>query len=253
MFLLLVVVIIACTSEKEPAPSNCTDPPDINLVSTTDAGCNLSNGIITVAGTGGSGNLFYSINGGDIQSSPIFTDLPAGVYTVEVSDENNCTTSIQATIVNEDGLNIELAVIGTICGENQGSINVTASGAQGAVEYKLNNGAFQSSNNFPDLAQGGYTLIARDASGCEIEQEVDITTGVTFGAVNLIVQNDCAVSGCHNGSQSPDLRTSASIIANANRIKIRTANGSMPAGGRSLSDEEIATIACWVDDGAKGN
>jgi hypothetical protein len=170
-----------------------------------------------------------------------------------VTDEGGCFSELQVDIRNEDGLNIVLTVVGTVCGENQGSILTIPSDAVGTVEYKLNEGNFQSSNLFQNLPQGGYTITAKDGSGCEIVQEVNIKTDATFGEVELIIQRECTVDGCHNGAQTPDLRGANNIIGNASLIKQRTGNRSMPAGGRSLTDEEIATIACWVDDGASGN
>ena len=252
-FLLISVLALNCTSEKEPVPSDCENPPSINLVSSTEANCNQSNGSITVAGTGGEGDLTYQITGGTFQSSPLFDNLVAGNYTITVKDANNCTAELQATVLNSDGINIQLTTVDTNCDTSQGSITVAASGAQGAVEYKLDNGAFQSSNQFTNLAQGNYTITARDASGCETEQQASIKTDVRFSDVQLIVQNNCAVSGCHDGSISPDMRTTGGIQASANRIKIRTSAKTMPPSGRSISDAQIAAIACWVDDGASSN
>ncbi len=249
----VLVILVNCTSEQEPVPDDCTDPPSLNLVGTTDAGCNLSNGSITVAGSGGSGDLIYSINGGSFQNNGTFTDLAAGTYTITVTDENNCDTDLQVDVSNADGLNVAIATVGTECGENQGSITITPSNAQGAVEYSLNGGAFQANNQFSGLAQGGYTITARDESGCEVEQEADIESDVTFGEIQLIMQGNCAVSGCHDGSQSPDLRTSGGITGSASRIMARTTARTMPPGGRVITDEQIAAIACWVEDGASGN
>jgi len=251
--MLLLFLVMACTSEQEPLPNLCDEAPVIGLTSSTQATCNQNNGSLTVDASGGNGAILYSINGGVNQTSGSFIGLAAGSYTLVLIDENGCSDQLLANVTNGDGLNIGLTVVGTACGENQGSILVASSDEVGTVSYKLNEGTFQSSNMFQNLPQGGYIITARDGSGCEIQQEVDIKTDATFGEVNLLVQNNCAITGCHSGSQSPDLRTSASIIANADRIKIRTGNRSMPVGGGSLTDDEIATIACWVDDGAAGN
>jgi len=248
----ILILVIACTSEQEPLPNSCDDAPTITLTNSTQASCNMDNGSLTVEGTGGNGLLRYALNDDAEQNSGIFNGLAAGSYSITVTDENGCVDQLIANVTNVDGLNINLTIVDTVCGENQGSILVTASGAVGDVEFKINDEDFQSSNSFQNLPQGGYTVISRDDSGCEIEQEVDIKTGVTFGNVDLIVQTNCAVDGCHNGSQAPDLRGANNIIGSAGRIKQRTSNGTMPPGG-GLTDQEIATIACWVDDGANGN
>ena len=248
-----ILVISSCTSEQEPFPDLCENAPTVTLVGTTQASCNQSNGSLNVLGVGGNGDLVFSLNGGVDQVSSVFNNLNAGSYLVTVTDESGCSSELTVNVINSDGLNIQLTVVGTECNENEGSIIVVASEANGDVEYKLNEGVFQNSNNFTSLPQGGYTITTRDASGCEIVQEVDVKTDVTFGDVELIIQTNCVVEGCHNGNQTPDLRGANNIIGSSRTIKMRTGNRTMPAGGGSLTDEEIATIACWVDDGASGN
>jgi len=252
-WLALVVFVVGCTSEKEPLPDLCENPPELSLVATSTASCNQNDGSLTAVGTGGTGNLLYSIDGGPGQASTTFNDLAAGSYLIAVTDDNGCFSDLQVSIVNEDGLNANFIIVDTECEENLGSILVQVSGAMGHVQYKLNEGGFQNSNSFANLPQGGYTVTVRDNTGCEIEQEVDIKTDATFGDVELIIQNNCTIDGCHDGSQTPDLRGANNIIGNASLIKQRTGNRTMPTGGGSLTDEEIATIACWVDDGASGN
>ena len=81
--------------------------------------------------------------------------------------------------------------------------------------------------------------------------------GTSFSqTVAPIINLNCAVSGCHvNGQQQPILETYTQISSNANRIKERTSNGTMPpaSSGLRLSPEEIEAIACWVDSGAPDN
>ena len=81
--------------------------------------------------------------------------------------------------------------------------------------------------------------------------------GVSFSkTIYPIVSSSCAVSGCHvTGRQLPTLETYAQISSNAERIKARTSNGTMPpaSSGIVLSKEEIDDIACWVDAGAPNN
>ncbi len=253
LFAMLILVMVNCTSEKVPVPNNCTDPPDINLGTKTDASCNLSDGSVSVIGTGGEGTLMYAINGSAKQVSPTFSGLSAGSYTITVSDDNNCSSELVVDVVNTNGLNIEVVAIGTACGDNNGSITVNATGATGAVEYQLNENPFQNSNQFAGLPQGGFTITARDANGCVVEQEVDIESDIVFGDIQSIVQTNCAISGCHNGTQAPDFRVTNNILGRADRIMARTGQRTMPPGGRSISNAQIEAIACWVEDGAKGN
>ena len=65
--------------------------------------------------------------------------------------------------------------------------------------------------------------------------------------------NNCAVSGCHNGTQFPDFRSLSNIQQNKDQIRQRTQTGNMPPNGRSLTQQQIDLIACWIDDGALDN
>ena len=74
--------------------------------------------------------------------------------------------------------------------------------------------------------------------------------------VLALVNSNCAISGCHvTGTQLPNLSEKQNILDQASRIKQRTQSRSMPppASGATLTDEEIATLGCWVDQGANDN
>lgn len=81
--------------------------------------------------------------------------------------------------------------------------------------------------------------------------------GTSFSmTVEPIIQTNCAISNCHvSGRQKPTLETYDQIAANAERIVVRTSNGTMPPpqSGKSLAQSEINAIACWVGDGAPEN
>jgi hypothetical protein len=70
-------------------------------------------------------------------------------------------------------------------GASDGSIAATASGGSGFT-YRLNNGSFQSSGNFTNLAAGTYTVTARNSNGCTGTRQFVLTdpiancTGVTI-------------------------------------------------------------------------
>ncbi|MBP6184837.1 MAG: gliding motility-associated C-terminal domain-containing protein [Saprospiraceae bacterium] len=58
------------------------------------------NGIIQVQQvTGGLAPYTYSINGGNIQSDPVFDDLSPGIYTVEVKDDRGCIRTYSGIII----------------------------------------------------------------------------------------------------------------------------------------------------------
>ena len=79
-----------------------TQPPQLVVTVasiTNESAPGAADGVIEVLSTGGTGDHEYSINGGvDWQSSPVFSGLTAGSYTVSVQDENSCATTVVAVV-----------------------------------------------------------------------------------------------------------------------------------------------------------
>lgn len=243
-----------CDDEETPEPVDCADNPVLlTLVSSENPACNAQDGSIEVRATGGSGNFRYQLDGGSEQTSATFSNLGAGVYEITAVDENNCSSTMEASLQNVDGMNISFETTPSGCKGSEGSIEATAFDGTPPYQFKLNNGAAGDASTFSGLQGGEHDLVVSDASGCEVQQTVRIRTGVSFSAsISTIIKNECAVSGCHNGTRFPDFRVFKNVHDNAGRIKTLTGNRTMPQGG-TLTQEEIDMIACWVDDGALEN
>lgn len=253
--LMLTVLFSGCEKETIEEPVDCNNNPvELQLVSSEDSNCASDDGRVEVAATGGNGQFKYKLGDGAPQSSAVFSDLGAGTYEISAIDGNNCSATLEVAVKNRDGLNIDVQVDDSGgCGVSEGAITITAFDGVEPYAYKLNDGSFGSANNFTGLPHGEYDLIVQDAGGCEVSQPVKVLSGVSFAAsVSPIIEGNCAISGCHNGSQSPDLRVFKNIHDNAAKVKTVTGNGSMPQNG-TLTQEEIDLIACWVDDGAPEN
>lgn len=142
-----------------------------------DVSCyNTATGSIRLDVTG-EGVFIYSWTGpnGFKASAKDISGLKAGSYKVVVSSEAGCTTTGTYTVA-QPAAALKIAVVKTditSC-EGMGSITVTASGGTGAYEYKLNEGAFQSSNTFEGLFAGTNTITVRDSKGCEVSTTASI-------------------------------------------------------------------------------
>jgi hypothetical protein len=68
-----------------------------------------------------------------------------------------------------------------------------------------------------------------------------------------IIENSCAISGCHDGISRRDWTQYDEVKKYAAQAKLRTQNRSMPFEGPPLTHEQINVIACWVDAGAPNN
>ncbi|HEV8282871.1 MAG TPA: hypothetical protein VGQ09_01100 [Chitinophagaceae bacterium] len=85
---------------------------------------------------------------------------------------------------------------------------------------------------------------------------LDCSTPKSFSAHVLpITSANCAISGCHgSGSNNGpgQLITYQQIFNSRAIIRSAVASGLMPQGSR-LSEAEVNTILCWIDNGAPNN
>ncbi len=244
-----------CSSSVSVDISQADGSIALNVGETTPATCGLPDGVIEINASGGDGSFEYKIEGGDFQDSNIFSGLAPGGYTFTVMDGAGCSSTISAVLESLSG-DLTLSVVSTQgagCGTSNGSVELSASGGDGSYMFQVGTGSLQSSSTFNSLAQGSFEFTVVDGSSCSTSISQDVSAGVTLtNDVMPIINANCSISGCHNGSQSPNLSTKSQIVNSAARVKARTANRTMPLGG-TLSQTEIDLIACWVDDGAMNN
>jgi len=263
-FVLVILVffglIVSCSNNDDPDPVNCDNPPAITVESTTPtSACNSSDGALIVKGSGEE-PLAFSVEGeATSQANGTFNGLSAGVYTVTVIDVNGCSAQVNVTI---DPAGTDLAAkisttADTQCFNNNGTIEIQASGGESPYQYNIGEG-FSDVNIFNSLGPGEYEVEVQDGGGCVVSVIAEVPkgdTGTSYDSdINPIITNSCAITGCHNGDNGTNLDfTDFSLLqSKADLVKLRTQNGSMPPSG-SLSNEEIALIACWVDEGARDN
>lgn len=245
---------MGCQSDSEDPQVDCSvSTLTLNVVNVTNANCDQSNGQIVVTASGGTGNYEYSLNTGLNNSTGEFNNIPAAAYTVSV-DDGDCSRQLTATVNNEGGVVItNVTAEDSGCGTTNGTIAVSANEGSPPYEYALNSGAFQDESTFTGLSHGVYTLRVTDSQDCEITQEVQVLSGISWAStVSSIISTKCALPSCHGGTQPPDYREFSNVQAFATQIKTRTGNGTMPPTG-ALPEDEVQAIACWVDDGAMDN
>ena len=243
-----------CEYEVIPGPVDCEENPVfLEVESTEDSNCELSDGSIEVSASGGTGVYRFILGNEEPQESPAFEGLAAGVYEITVLDDNNCSATIEVTLRNTNGLNITFVTTEAGCNTTNGTLTVTAFDGTAPYQFKIDDGSFSTTNTFAGMMPGEYDLVVNDASGCSVSQTVKIKSNVSYAiSIAPIITAKCAVNDCHNGTQFPDFRSFKNIHENASQIKVLTGNRTMPEDG-TLTQTEINTIACWVDDGALEN
>lgn len=248
------VLIQGCTYNVLEEPINCSiSDVTVQADEIKNADCDLSNGMVTVSGSGGEAPYLYMINSDELQSLNTFTDLRAGSYIITITDINGCTNSTEIVVENKEGVTANASSTSSGCDKSTGTISVTATNGDEPYLYSLDNAQVQPGFIFTGLGHGSYEVRVVDANGCEFTFETKVLSGVSFAqSISPIIANNCALAACHGGTQFPDFRVFSNIQNNAQIIKTRTQNKSMPLTG-SLTNEQIDLIACWVDDGAIDN
>jgi gliding motility-associated-like protein len=154
------------------------DPSTLLFVNNTideNENCNLSNGMITIETEDGMGPFQYSINNGPTQSSPVFENLAAGSYTIEVIDANGCSTTDEVSLENIGELFlVDINIMEPDCEDRTATLEIEHAGGTGSIFYTLNDELAQSSNTLLSVDPGVYEVLIYDDFGCEARQSIDI-------------------------------------------------------------------------------
>ncbi|MFC5047759.1 T9SS type B sorting domain-containing protein [Aquimarina hainanensis] len=150
--------------------------------SSTDVTCfEGTDGTITAVANGGQGPGTYLFRlefpGGVISDAVtsttdthVFTDLPAGNYTVLVSDDLTCESSEARAVIGPAEVEVEIAVTEITCADMAPDVTVTGIGGTGSYTFSMDGINFVGSgttHTFADLAPGTYQFYVRDTNGCE--------------------------------------------------------------------------------------
>lgn len=184
--------------------------PSFTNAINTPVTCNGGNdGSLTVTATGGAGGINYTLLPNNItNASGIFTNLTAGIYTINAVDASNCSVSTTVQI-NEPTAVIWSAVSSTNVSCNGGidaTISVTATGGVGIISYTLQPGNQNNqTGNFTGLTAAVYTVTATDANGCVL------TTTITISEPTPLVWTATAQTNVScNGGNDGTITVSAS-------------------------------------------
>jgi uncharacterized repeat protein (TIGR01451 family) len=123
--------------------------------------------ILTVLGAVGTVTVTWEGPGPYTGTGDEITDLAPGTYTATVTDSRGCVVTATATVTQPAVLAVTASKTDVVCfGQSNGSITAFASGGTPPYEYRLDDGVYGSTNSFPGLATGTYTLWVQDKNLC---------------------------------------------------------------------------------------
>ncbi len=169
-----------------------------------------SDGQATVSHTGGTGPYTYSWNSIPSQSTATATNLPAGMYTVTVTDANGCqgVVSTNPEITEPSALSISASTSQVSCfaGSN-GTATVTVTGGTTPYTYNWSNGSTTPAAS--GLGAGTHTITVTDAKNCQaidtvqISQPALLSASISSTPVNCFAGNDGTAIVTPTGGVAP--------------------------------------------------
>lgn len=169
--------------------NNCTalqtvtisQPPLLTIQTTPTAVlCNGdATGSIVATATGGVASYTFNATDGTNQFASVnglFTGLPAGIYTVSVTDNNQCVTTATTVITEPAALNSSVSVTNASCYHyTNGVVSVTATGGFPAYTYSFSTGISNATGTFTGLGAGNYDITITDVNGCSVTETISVS------------------------------------------------------------------------------
>ncbi len=184
---------VAATINAQPsAPAAAT-------LSITQPTCATATGTITI--TAPLGALEYRLDAGAYQGGTTFNNVAAGAHTIWVrsTSDNTCTSSVAATINAQPSAPAAatLSITQPTCATATGTITITA--PLGALEYRLDAGAYQGGTTFNNVAAGAHTIWVRSTADNTCTSSVAATINANPAApaaptTGTITQPTCAAA-----------------------------------------------------------
>lgn len=255
----------------------CSSCPALNISSSavTNVSCNgLSTGSFSFSTTSGTGPFNYTLLSGAttvrtltaVGGTQNFTNLPAGTYTLNVTDANSCGGTTTITITQPTAVSAANNTTNVLCnGGSTGSASTLGSGGTSPYTYLWSNGG--TTQNITGLIVGSYNVTLTDVNGCTAVSSATVSqpnilnsstvsvtdaTCSTGGAININVNGGIGgyVFNWSNGSTSEDVSglaagTYSVTITDSNGCSIVNGSNTVNANGvPSISLNNVTNVSC---------
>lgn len=165
---------------------NCESPT--STLAVTGVNCFGQNqGSVIVMPDGANPPYEYELVGSLTNITGNFQSLQAGNYVLVVTDNSNCSASMNVTVPGPPQITNTAAVQQQVScfGGNNAVITATAAGGTGTLSYQWSDAAGQTTPTAANLTAGAYTVTVRDANNCTLTATATVTqpTDLTLNAV----------------------------------------------------------------------
>ncbi|HBS88668.1 MAG: hypothetical protein A2W91_18680 [Bacteroidetes bacterium GWF2_38_335] len=174
-------------------------PEVTGTITPTDVLCNgMSTGALDL--TVNTGTPTYGFNWNTGASTEDLSGIPAGTYSVTITDSHSCSTTVSASVAESDVITISLGQSMVVCyGACDGTITTIVTGGSGSYYYIWNDGS--STSDLIGLCAGIYEVTVTDDYGCTAYSSTEITQPDELTAT-LTSSTDESYSGACDGTAS---------------------------------------------------
>ncbi|NPA33534.1 MAG: S8 family serine peptidase [Chlorobi bacterium] len=247
-----------CTTTASFTVNNISNLSVTGVV--TDATCHGdSTGAIDITVSGGTPPYSYSwTNGATTQD---LVNIPAGAYSVTVTDANGCVATASFIVNAPPPIVIAGNITQPTCGNSDGIIDITVSGGTAPYSYSWSNGA--TTQDLINVPSGTYIVTITDANGCTkqdtfllTDQGAPTITGVVYdvtcggasdGAIDVTITGGTTpyTISWSNGATTEDL---VGISGGTYIITVTDANGCVATQSFTVNEPPAIIITGMVTD-----
>ena len=174
----------------------------------TNTICSQSNGEACVTVSGGATNYTYKWNDPGSQTDSCASGIPAGIYSVTVTDTSNCYAIATVTITDLPGPSfiIDSLKPASCYNGNDGAIFISSINDTAGYNYSWSTGT-TTEDNF-NLIKGEYTLTVQDTNNCTqiltfTISEPDSISFTISGETSICQQENVILTATVKGGTSP--------------------------------------------------
>lgn len=190
---------LGCTANQTV---NLSNPAVLNAngSSTAPTCANSCTGVLNALPSGGTAAYSYSWMPGGQTTSSVAAACP-GVYTLIVTDANNCHDTQSVTVVNPLPIDIAIGSSPANCGACDGTISIVPiTGTPGYTYFWSPVVVGQGTPNASSVCAGLYDVTVTDANGCDSTFTIPMSnssgpSGETVSTVDVTCNGSCNGSG----------------------------------------------------------
>lgn len=235
----------------------------VAATTTTAPTCGNFDGVATATATGGTSPYTYMWDSGaGSQTATAATGLPAGSYSVTVTDSKGCVDSTSIALSNSNAPNITAVITDVTCnGNTDGAVNISVTGGTSPYLYTWNVPPPQTNTqDLNTLAAGNYFVFVNDAQGClsvrtfTVAQPAVLSVNATATTATCNANNATATATVTGGtapytylwSSSDTTQSVDSLTIGSYTVTVTDDNGCTASANTSITTSVPTPSICMV-------